>query len=59
MRKVVEETIRVDEQAASMTPEALADMVRKLIRKKFERFEQTGDASGITVFKTRTGGAEE
>jgi len=40
-----------------MPKEQLDEMVRGLIRKRFDRFEQTGDASGITVFKTRTGGS--
>jgi hypothetical protein len=30
-------------------------MVRGLIRKRFDRFEQTGDATGITVIKTGSG----
>lgn len=51
-QKVVDETIRQNPAAASMPRNQLLEMVRRLIRAKFDRFEQTGDASGITVFKT-------
>jgi hypothetical protein len=54
VQKVVKETIRQDPRAAAMARERLVEMVRGLVRKRFERFEQTGDASGITVIKTRS-----
>ena len=52
--KIVTEV--VGEQADPKMREHLAEKVRKLIRTKFVRFEKTGDATGITVLKTRTDG---
>ena len=57
LQKVVDETIRLDPRAALMPRERLLEIVRGLAKKRFERFEQTGDASGITVIRTNDGGA--
>jgi hypothetical protein len=54
VQKVVDETIQLDPRAAAMPREQLVEMVHRLIQERFDRFEQSGDASGMTVFKTRT-----
>ena len=47
--RATDEAIRRDNQIAALPREKVVEMMRGLVQKRFDRFERTGDATGITT----------
>ncbi len=54
VQKVVDEAIQQGSRIAEMPRKDAEEMVRRLINKRFEEYEQTGQTNKLTVIKVRT-----
>ncbi len=53
----VDEVRKLNSRAAALPREQVVELVRRKFSERLERFRMTGDAEGITVVKTNTGGS--
>lgn len=57
VQEAVDEVRRLDSRAAALPRDQVVGLVRRKFSERLERFRATGDAEGITVVKTNTGGS--
>jgi hypothetical protein len=54
VQEATDEAIRRDSHIATLPREKVVEMLRGLVQKRFDRFERTGDATGITTIGINT-----
>jgi len=55
VQKATDEARSIDSRLAAMPRDQVVEMMRRKVNERFEWFEKTGDATGITVIGTKAG----